>query len=420
MSIIQKLDTIYKEFELDTYSKKDLYYKLYNVDFFDDVFTEVENFDYQVFDGRLEDAVLEIVYESIKNNQRIKNKEAFNKFLNDEIKKIAVPVLILLPLVILGNTDFKHVINYANEDISIFPVLNSRKLRKQFNQFIINTIGAKINDYHIEKVKDGNFFKYPIMVIRIESIDTQVERESSKIVEVIYSLIRMIGFGIYKRKHFDSILKMDEIPNTYGVFYNIYDDYLSINNKGCYGYNYRYMFSPLLDINYELFDEYEDLLTKNINRLIETTFKSKESTIKSKKWKNAVLLFNEAYELASREKFDSSLILLFSLLESLFLKKGIKIKGENLALVIPEFLNISEDDEKLKNIIKRLYKIRNDFIHEAKRIHHYKIYKTVNDLKGTYTGAEPFTFINNIEKDHELNDLYSLFEITCYILLNYS
>ena len=56
----------------------------------------------------------------------------------------------------------------------------------------------------------------------------------------------------------------------------------------------------------------------------------KNDFIIRKKWVNAINIFNTAYEFTSIGKFDSALMLQFSILESLFFKLGEYNKKDTL------------------------------------------------------------------------------------------
>lgn len=77
-------------------------------------------------------------------------------------------------------------------------------------------------------------------------------------------------------------------------------------------------------------------------------------------------MFNDAYEFASIEKYDASLIFLLVILESLFVKNTGN-KKENVVLALEDFYKreSKRDVAKIRPLITKVYHTRNAFVHEG-------------------------------------------------------
>ena len=396
---------------------------------FDDLNDDLHNERYFVFDGRLEDAIIKVIKtEVIENESSFESYEHFLSLIVSELSNLAMPTLILLPLVFLNGVIDEQYIVLKNSNYALFPfAIKSENLRNQrsaLREHVLKTICAKLPENHILRVKDAQFFNYPILALKIHNIDSRVEREAPKINEAIYSFIRMIGFNNERDRGWILLGNTQNIPSTYTVYYNETGSLPFLPNDSCSGYSFRFMFAPLLDISYQELKAKMDLLSDNMDVFIKIIFRSKKDNNekvykKQSRWLNAVLLFNEAYESASREKFESSLITLLTLLESLFISINTHNKKDILTSELIKYFDDTSRNEQIKETIKVLYEKRNSFVHEGKRLGTYQIYKSINDYEGLVTGMEPLKFAKYLPEGHDLKYLHSLFVLCKDILLNY-
>jgi RNAse (barnase) inhibitor barstar len=390
---------------------------------------DLKNEKYFVFDGRLEEIVAKILRDTVIQKQS--SFESYDHLLSlivNELSKLVVPTLILLPLVLVNGSVDKEEIILKNRDYIIFPLTQKSGIftneRYFLRDHIKKTIYASLPENHIINVKDAHFFNFPILAIEIHNIDSIVEREAPKINEAIYSFIRMICFNNGDEQSWFSLVNAKDFPSTYSVYYNEVGTVSSPPYDAGYGYSFRYTFEPLLDINFNELDSKLDLLSDNIDIFINLTFKAKKEINQSKyikqvKWQNAVLLFNEAYESASKEKFETTLIILLTVLESLFISNKEKDKQNTLVKEIIMYFDSPSRNNQISETIKNLYSKRNAFVHEGKRLEAYQFYKSLNDYEGLITGMEPLKFVNRLADGHDLKYLHSLFMLCREILLDY-
>ena len=140
------------------------------------------------------------------------------------------------------------------------------------------------------------------------------------------------------------------------------------------------------------------------------------------KWMNAILLYNSAYELASKERYDATIITLLTILESLFLKNTGN-KKLILAEKISQFLldkGFDYNQQKIKDLIIDTYNHRSKFVHEGEAYYSLTSYKSINDRQGTIPGMKPFSYGLVPNGAHEqARSIYMLFRVTGYVLMHY-
>ena len=216
--------------------------------------------------------------------------------------------------------------------------------------------------------------------------------------------------------------------STYGVYYNA--EGLTQLPEGMdangYGYSMRFKFSPFLDVSTEGFlnnlKEFEKLLSQYINYcFLDSTNYNKETLIKIAKWQNAIQMFNTAYEFASIERYDSTMIMLLTILESLFIKNEGN-KKEHLVLALQEFFKNDKklNDDFIRDNVTQAYKSRNKFVHEGVGVENeYTYSKPLNDYQGFQIGMKPFAYIRIYHYPSNIENLRNLFTITIQVLRNY-
>lgn len=402
--------------------------------FFNFFCADIEKYSEYTFDGRFE----KIVFDEL--NKGVKYRSSYETFLSavhSELKKLVVPCIIIIPLNFLDNRQLTKNISIS-ENIKLFKADRRRygagSLRKRSNTpleryFKENIFVCLLRD-HIVKAKDRNFFNYPLLTILIKNIDDKVIVESGRIAEAVYSFIRLLDFGndeMYKER---GMLYSDSLApaRVYGVYYN--EEGITSLPKGDgengYGYSMRFKFSPVLDIQTKYFLNnialFENLITKFIKYcFIDKDIYSEEDLIKFAKWQNSIQLFNSAYEFASIEKYDSSLIILLTILESLFIKNTGN-KKEHLVLALQEFLKNNDkfDDDFIRQNISAVYKIRNKFVHEGKGIENeFASSKSLYSYQGAVMGMKPFAYSGSIPYNAALIYIANLFEISKEVIIKY-
>jgi hypothetical protein len=212
---------------------------------------------------------------------------------------------------------------------------------------------------------------------------------------------------------------------TYTVYYNKEGTSPTPPFNSGYGHSFRFKFTPILDVNTYSFIKNIDKLNELIIRFVRISFIDLEevSTDKisaMKKWQNAVLMFNTAYEFASIEKYDSAVIILHTILESIFLNNEWGSKKVPLSKKVSKYLvdnNYSRSLEELEKNILDTYDERNKFIHEGFGYDQHQSFRSINDHQGIVPGMKPFAynFMPSLPSK-ELSDIKLLFEITIRVL----
>lgn len=385
---------------------------------------DVKQFDAYTLDGQFDDILVKVA-----SNFSFDNKtNYYNEFLNllyDEFQKLVVPTMILVPLNNFHPNFGKDNYIEIADNIRIYQVSpsNVKALEKYHSQ----SIYAKLLKEHILTVKDPNFFNNPIMTILVKNVPFKVNVESARISEAVYSLMRMVDFTAGREGGGRGLLnKFPRPAGTYCVYYNTPQTSPNPPYDNGYGYSFRFKFDPILDINSSGFMNRIERFEMLIHRYVSCSFINKNCTSSAElskihKWLNAVLLYNSAYELASKEKFDESLIVLLTILESLFLKNTGN-KKKLLADYICQFLNDKGFDfeiETLVNVILDTYNHRSKFIHEGKT--YFNAYaKGINDKQGVIPGMKPFSYgmFPSIGYHDAMNIQY-LFCTTGHVLMSY-
>lgn len=406
-------------------------------DIINEIYNEVKNFRYYTFDGRFQDLFIK---QAKDTKYASLGYEFFLKDLETELKKFIVPNLIMLPLNFLDSKIIKSDL-ILNENIRLFLptsmdlkytsdeiVLRQKKRKKrQFNEpickYFDSILDGHLDKEHILLAKDGAFFKYPILTIYIENIDVGVEDESKFITEAIYSILRMIdykngnteyGRGAWEEAKFRP-------SDTYTVYYNANDGH-PYNHSDYYGYSFGFNFSSFLDISSSCFLNNREWFSKTVDTFIKARFLEKRKLSYSEldtvnKWCNSILLYNTAYELASIEKYDACVLILCSLMESIFIKNKGRYKSELLINEVSEFLANIYSEKEIKNlveVIRTIYKYRNKIIHEGIGLEKQFIRsRSIHDYQGSYRGMKPFHYNGSFNRDKDLLGIDTI--LTCLV-----
>ncbi|MDO9628604.1 MAG: HEPN domain-containing protein [Acholeplasmataceae bacterium] len=392
------------------------------------IMQDLSDYRYYVFDGRFDDILIDVVIERTTMETRyFENYSEFLNLVNDKIKKLIVPTMIVLPLNIThGNLN--EVRFDFNANFSIFPLSKKEGFLannlSSLSKHVERTIYAKLCPDHILSVKDKHFFNYPIMTIEVHDIDNRVEREAPRIIESVYSIFRMISMGVKNDSRNYHRVVSKPLASTYTVYYNEVGTSPNPPYDTGYGYSFRFKFTPILDLNISDLVSRKEIISDNLDKIITSIFATKNDESitaydNGRKWINALLMFNEAYEFASRERFDSAMILLITILESLFLKNEGTGKQTKLINAVNNYFSDLSQENHIKNTISQMYKKRNSFVHEGKRMDGYQIYKPLNEYQGLIIGMEPLTFTQYFDSNHDLKHLSNLFAIVKEILLSF-
>jgi hypothetical protein len=342
---------------------------------------DIDKFSKYTYDGRFQKILLDGLVYAYKHSLEYSE---FLCYMKTELEKLSVPCIIIIPLNFLNDKALENDI-YLSENIVLFKT-DKPKIKfglfkdnlfteTPLSKYFKDNIYANLLREHILNEKDKNFFNFPILTLLINNIDARVEIESGRIVEAVYALLRMLDFkNELEEGGWGYLMHSDIHPaHTYGVYYNKEGiDKLPIGaDADGYGYSMRFKFQQFLDVSttgvLAALDNFEIIIMKYINYCFmeKTNFSQKQLT-KIARWQNSFQMFNTAYELAAKERYDSALLLLLIILESLFIKnKG--NKKENLVLALQEFFNNETifDNDFIRRNIEQAYQSRNKYVHEG-------------------------------------------------------
>lgn len=396
-----------------------------------DIAERIKEYGYYTFDGRFEDCTIDIICDKFLSSIDEINLEEIAFSVTESLKKLIVPNIIIIPLNHLNNAFLSDEL-IIDDDISLFSMneksINVKKDKSLLARYVEKKIFCYFNANHILVTKDPYFFNYPILAIKVDHIDYRVEHEAPKIVESAYSLLRMLDFNL-KREPNDrgwGVRLRDKQPEayTYTVYYKqAGSDYTNLN-VGELGYSFRFKFSPILDINTNELVNYKDKYSKLLKQVIEYSFiaereiNNNEYLIR-KKWINGITLFNTAYEFISIGKFDAALLLMFSILESLFFKLGEYNTKDELITRLSSYIEPFQFDIDIKSLIKDATKYRNNFVHQGIGLERFRTYRSLNDREGFLQGQKPFVHnaLSPMPKK-EFRDYLNLMKLVIFILTN--
>lgn len=411
------------------------------------IYTDVARFKNYTLDGRFQDILAKLLknskYEAAGYTSLLKDSE-------DELNKLVVRNIMLLPINFIDKSKFNGDVK-LNEYMNIFLptkedvidyddfTLRMRQERRQKDKkgkmsdnlckFFETQLENKLDKEHILLAKDRNFFNYPILSLQIDNVDYKMEKESGRLAQAVYSILRIIDFREEKEPYSQGLLRKDWIKpaKTYVVYHNKENYKLTHKfNDGYYGYSFMCNFSYFLDISTFRLIENLNLFTSILDLYIKTCFldlrkyDSKQLKIINK-WSNAISMFNTAYEFASIEKYDASNLILCALLESLFLENEGRNKQERLLVEISEYLKDIYDDIKREKILKSLrslYHFRNKIMHEGNGYEvQYMFSRRMGHYQGVYRGMRPFSYNGAVYPDDDVLDVGQALKCVADILI---
>lgn len=410
----------------------------------DQVFTEfskifVENIKkYPTYfcDGRFES----ILFEELNNS--IKNEWSYYEFLNVmkiRLDRLCAPCVILIPLNFIDDRQIKSVMELS-ENICLFKTEKSRlkyrfsilskSIKTPLEKYFENRVYKLLLRKHIETAKDENFFNFPLLTVLVSAMNNRVIMESGRIVEAVYAFIRLLDFEKdLENGGWGYMCGCKLNPaDVYGVYYN--EEGISCLPKGDnangYGYSFRFKFSPILDVSTGGFLESIDEFNKMIDIYIKCCFLDKnnysdEQLIKISKWQNSIQMFNTAYEFASQERYDNAILMLLTILESVFIKNQGK-KKENIILALQDFF--ANDNEfscdYIRENIEKAYRSRNKFVHEGIGVYNEYIYaKSINSFQGAVNGMKPFAYSGIPCHPSNIDNIVNIFKIVIKVIRSY-
>lgn len=394
------------------------------------IFDEIVKLPFYTLDGRLDNVLDSLIYQKgIKQLIEFGNFEDFINLLKEELKNIYVPNILIFPLNIIRKSSGFEMVDFKNDNIKIFPTYKGTNIflrkKSKIEDYVEKNVYLKFLPDHIKITKDAMFFNYPLMTILFNGIDDNIVRESPKIIEAVSSIIRMVCFKKSKAFERKELISSAPLGTTFAVYYNLPRTSPNPPYNNGYGYSHRTSFYNFLDVSIDDIKEHNEIISETTTRLIDILFRADNNgnvglSSNEDKWINSLFIFNEAYELASRENYDAANIMLLTILESLFLPSDAwKSKKNRLSEILKEKVPTQFNKEFVEKLIITTYDMRNAFVHRGSRIK--RVGRFELNISSLIGGYEPLINIRNAfgRENTKLEYLNSLFILVIFCILNY-
>ena len=408
----KKLDKYYNDYYHNIFDENNFF----EYDGYDEiivyVFDDISKFRYYELNGITEDSFIEVL-RAYKDSQVVKiNYCNFIYKIVDSLKLKSENYVLIISLNGLNIRDNKNNIIYRQPDFVLFnDNWKESKLLKadiELARYLKKDLDIDLNARHI-RFKDRNFFYNPVLTITFRDTSREsLYQKAPNIALAVYTFIRLIDFLNFKESDIWNDRIHIKLAQTYAIYYSSIDSGLPFSKKNTYGHQMKYVNTPFLDVEYEtilskmeklytLFRTYQEILFTPKNEIPKNVYFSYQRYIKS------IEIINTAYEMASIEKFDETLILLTTFLESLFLKNSGTNKKSRLCVLVSDYLG-----EDHKNLIDISYKRRNNFVHEGKSLPKIYNYKLAEVEHNYFMGYRPFNIYSMFGYPIEIEELKNL------------
>ncbi|MBD5097163.1 MAG: hypothetical protein HDT40_09260 [Lachnospiraceae bacterium] len=213
----------------------------------------------------------------------------------------------------------------------------------------------KIHDFikHTQKSRSKDFMMYPILVLKMDNVHSNIYRSASVIAQRIFQIIKLM---VYKFETKQDIYEL--VTNPYEANYHV-----AIIGEEDWQFGHRNWWN-LIQCKYSL-DFLSELNNQNefVNLANTFVFESYRDELHYK-FSNALELFEKSLE--QYENYNDitlSMMLLFSAAESL-LTEGDNEKKLRLSVIWPRLVTITDKEQKdLCILIRDSYDKRNNFVH---------------------------------------------------------
>lgn len=226
---------------------------------------------------------------------------------------------------------------------------------------ITNIPYEKIHSFlvHTKRSRSQDFLKYPMLVMKIDNLNTNVYKNASFTAQKIFQIIKLMIY--YLETEEDIVEIMD----------NCYKDnfHVAIVGEEDWQFGHRNWWN-LIQCKYSL----DFLNQKEHQDLFETLVKcfiwDKSPDELLERFSNALDLFERSLEQCENYRdITLSLLILFSSAESL-LTEGDNEKRLRLSVIWPRVVSISNKTQRdLGMLIKDAYSLRNNFVHAGNMIY---------------------------------------------------
>jgi|GEM_PF-3570042 len=415
--------TIFKEYISDYYNNMinlsnyydDIrYYSIWEL-----IYNDLKEHNKFIFDGRRDDVFIDVL---VKIKEQKKWDITFEEFVLEvltNIKKYDVDNCLMLPLNGLDKSLLPDIMEFDNPDIKIFAVkegyIRKQKDKTHIAEYYKNRIGGNLNMRHM-MFKEKHMFDTPVLTAIIKGQnDNEIYNSAQEISQGLYALIRINDLLYGRKMRAWHNFQWPNYPTSYAVYRSEYDP--MFDRYGNLGHQMKLFCSPILDVDTEIFLKYSGEIIRTFSLLMDTYFEApirldKEIYQSKQRWLNSMQMFNTAYDLASIERFDSSLVTLLSFLESLFLNKNSRHKKEDLQKQISAYV-----ERDVSELLENSYKRRNRYLHDGLRVGGVAKYKLVEKIHNYIPGYRPFTQYSFWGLPKEVEDLKLLMKLCADIVI---
>lgn len=323
-------------------------------------------------DDRVYINLISVLYENIKNNPLFCEDIMFSctdRFLYDDFNKEEIDKNRGENLIqtILNTLELNKKVHYLlipingarlSSDIHFAPFhfINGNEEEKE--EKIIEITGLdkhKICDFikHTQNTRSKDFMKYPILVLQIDNVNSNVYRSAAVVAQRVFQIIKLMVF------------KFETKQDIYELSANWYEHNYHVAIIGEENWQFGHgNWWNLIKCRYSL-DFLSELNNQNefINLANTFIFKNQGDDLYYK-FSNALELFEKSLEQYENYKDTTlSMMLLFSAAESL-ITDGDNEKKLRLSVIWPRLVSITNKEQKdLCILIRDAYEQRNNFVH---------------------------------------------------------
>ncbi len=316
--------------------------------------------------------LLTVLYDNVKDNPLFCEDimiSCTDRFLNDDLGKDKIDKNRGENLIqnIIATLELNKKVHYllipingarlsADIHFASFHFINGKQEEKEEKiQRITRLDRHKIHDFirHTQKSRSKDFMEYPILVLRIDNVHSNIYRSASAIAQRIFQIIKLM------------VYKFETEQDIYELTANWYEDnyHVAIIGEDEWQFGHGNWWN-LIQCKYSL-----DFLNevKNQNEFIDLAntfvFENYRDELYYK-FSNALELFEKSLEQYENYKdITLSMLLLFSAAESL-LTDGENEKKLRLSVIWPRLVTITNKEQKdLCILIRDSYAKRNNFVH---------------------------------------------------------
>ena len=324
------------------------------------------------FNDKVYTNLLSALYENIKNNPLFCDDILImctDNFLNTDFNKNNIDENRGITLIenITKTFELNKKVHYLlipingarlSSDIHFdcFYFINGSEEEKEKKiQHITGLNKSNIHDFidHTQKTRSKDFLKYPLLILKIDNVHSNVYKSASDIAQGIFKIIKLL---VYKLETEEDIYEL--VSNWYEYNYHVAiigeEDWQLGHGNWWNLIKCKYSLDFLSNINNQ-----KDFL--NLADIF--IFKNTKDELHYKFSKTLELFEKSLEQYENHKDITLSMMLLFSAAESL-LTEGDNEKKLRLSIIWPRLVNITDKSQReLCLLIKDSYEKRNNFVH---------------------------------------------------------